>query len=196
MTTAFMEIAERKVQKPIARKEQKHILDGLEKILGDHQNSTEMYAYCLEINKQLGKLVQEAAAGELGAIDHARIRGDLAREGYKTYSPAFTTEEYAKKTGISRQAVLKRLKAANLIYWRENAKSAYRIPAWQFDPQGHLLPGMAEVLEILAIPEFSDWAKILFFLQRRSSLGGTRPIELIERGETETVVSLAKDYVR
>jgi hypothetical protein len=196
MTTAFMELAEQRSKKTIARKEQKHILDGLEKILGGHRKPDDMYAYCLEINKQLGKLVQEASAGELGAIGHARIRGDLAREGYKTYGPAFTTEEYAKKAGISRQAVLKRLKAGSLACWRENGKRAYRIPAWQFDPQGHLLPGMAEVLKILDIPEFSDWAKILFFLQRRSSLGGKRPIELVESGETETVVSLAKDYVR
>ncbi len=195
MTTAFMEIAEQKTQKTIARSEQKQIFNGLVELLGDHRKPDEMYAYCLEINKQLGKLIQEESAGELSAIDHARIRGDLAREGYKAYSPAFSTEAYAKKISISRQAVLKRLKAGRLLYWRENGKNAYRIPAWQFDSQGQLLPGMAEILNILDIPEFTDWAKLLFFLQRRSSLGGKRPIELIESGETETVACLAKDYV-
>lgn len=196
MTTAFMEIAEQGTQKPIARREQKHILDGLEKILGNHRQPDEMYAYCLEINKQLGELVRQASKEEVSAIDAARFRGKLAKEGFKTYSPAFTAEQYAKKVGISRQAVLKRLKAGTLIAWKESSQNAYRIPSWQFDVDGHLLPGMAEALKALNIPEFDEWAKILFFLQKRASLKGKRPIELIENGELEIVAALAQSHAQ
>ncbi len=196
MTTAFMELAEQRTQKPIAKREQKHILDGLAKILGDHRQPDEMYAYCLEINKQLGKLVRQASKDEVSAIDAARFRGKLAKEGFKTYSPAFTAEQYAKKVGISRQAVLKRLKVGSLIAWKESSQNAYRIPSWQFDADGHLLPGMAEALKALNIPEFDEWAKILFFLQKRASLKGKRPIELIENGKPEIVAALAQSYAQ
>lgn len=195
MTTAFLELAEQKTHKPIAKKEQKHIIDGLLQIIGDHRQPNEVYAYCLEINKQLETLVRQTSEDEISAVNTARFRGELAKEGYKAYSPAFTAEQYAKRAGISRQAVLKRLKAGTLLGWRENRQNAYRIPSWQFNADGRLLPGMAETLKVLNIPELDEWAKILFFLQQRKSLAGKRPIELIEMGEIETTINLARDYV-
>lgn len=196
MTTAFMELADQRNQKPIAEKEKKHIHDGLEQLLDNHRNTADFFAYCQEINKQLSKLVREANEQELSGIDAARFRGELAKEGFKAYGPTCTVEQHAKKIGISRQAVLKRLKAGTLLGWRENSQNAYRIPSWQFDAEGNLLPGMAQVLKELNVPEFDEWAKILFFLQQRNSLKGKRPIELIVAGKTEAVVLLAREYAQ
>jgi len=90
--------------------------------------------------------------------------------------------------------VLKRLAPAGC--WH-GGKSGCKPPAsaWQFDEHGHVLDGLEAVLEILNQDERLDaWAKILFFLQEKPSLGGRRPLDLLREGKLKEVSLAAQAY--
>src|SRR5207249_9660010 len=98
--------------------------------------------------------------------------------------------------GISKTAVLKRLEAGRLVAWREERLQAARFPRWQIDTHGQVLAGLEQVLEILNRDFRLDaWAKVLFFLQTKSSLGEKRPLDLLREGTLEPVLLAAEAYV-
>lgn len=108
---------------------------------------------------------------------------------------SLSSEEVARMLGISKTAVLKRLNAGKMLAWQEERLGARRFPRWQFDEQGVLLSGMGEVLQCLkANPHLDDWAKILFFLQNKPSLGGQRPLDLLRNGRVKEAVQSAHAY--
>ena len=100
-------------------------------------------------------------------LDLAMARGVLARqELMDEEGGSLSSEAVSGLLNISKQAVMKRLKAGTLLAWREERLKAARFPRWQFDSHGHVLPGFEEVLGILNQDERLDvWAKMLFFLQ-------------------------------
>jgi hypothetical protein len=91
---------------------------------------------------------------------------------------------------LSKPALLDRYKRGRLLGWRE--KNAIRFPVWQFAETGGLLHGLEEVLQALSgKPSYDDWAKLLFFLNARHSLGGKRPLDLLRQSRTKEVLDLA-----
>ncbi len=108
---------------------------------------------------------------------------------------SLSSEETARWLGISKTAVLKRLDAGRLLAWREERLQAARFPRWQFDDHGQVLAGLPKVLECLNRNERLDaWAKILFFLQTKSSLGAKRPLDLLREGKLKEVCLAAQAY--
>jgi hypothetical protein len=84
--------------------------------------------------------------------------------------------------------VLKRYHEGKILGWREARQDAVRFPIWQFTDD-NLLPGIPEVLAILnQAPWMDDWARILFFLNRRSSLDEKSPLDLLRKGRNERVL--------
>ncbi len=109
---------------------------------------------------------------------------------------SLSSEETARLLNISKTAVLKRLESGRLVAWREERLQAARFPRWQFDKNGQVLAGLEEVLEILNRDDRLDpWAKVLFFLQTRESLGGKRPLDLLREGKLKNVRPAAEAYV-
>ncbi len=109
---------------------------------------------------------------------------------------SLSSEEAARLLGISKTAVLKRLEAGRLLAWREERLQAARFPRWQFDKHGQVVAGLEEVLEILNRDSRLDaWAKVLFFLQDKTSLGEKRPLDLLREGRLEDVRLAAEAYV-
>ena len=101
----------------------------------------------------------------------------------------------ARLLQISKTAVLKRLAAGRLLAWREERLQAARFPRWQFHEHGQVLDGLEDVLERLNQDERLDaWAKILFFLQEKPSLGGRRPLDLLREGKVKEVSIAAEAY--
>lgn len=152
----------------------------------------------------LARLVEVAFSYSFGGgstrqekLDLAMARGVLARrELMEEEGGSLSSEAVSSLLGISKQAVLKRLKAGTLLAWREERLNAARFPRWQFDSHGHVLPGLDEVLAILNQDERLDaWAKILFFLQEKASLGGRRPLDLLREKKLDPVRLSAQAYV-
>ena len=96
---------------------------------------------------------------------------------------------------MSKTAVLKRLEVGRLLAWREERLQAARFPRWQFDEHGQVRAGVEEVLVILNQDDRLDaWAKILFFLQEKSSLQGRRPLDLLREGKLKQACLAAHAY--
>jgi hypothetical protein len=127
----------------------------------------------------------------------ALLRGIEAQRRLKESEGGHVSaQEAAALLGLaSRQAVLDRHRQQHLIGWREK-HAAVRFPVWQFRPEGGVLNGLPDVLEILdQAPIHDDWDKVLFFLNPRESLKNERPIDLLRQGQVERVKELAQAYV-
>lgn len=130
-------------------------------------------------------------------LDLAMARGVLARqELMDEEGGSLSSEAVSGLLDISKQAVMKRLKAGTLLAWREERLKAARFPRWQLDSHGRVLPGFEKVLGILNQDERLDvWAKMLFFLQEKPSLGGKRPLDLLREKKLDQVRLSAQAYV-
>lgn len=101
-----------------------------------------------------------------------------------------SADEAAARSKLSKAELLGRFKARRVLGWRE--KNGARFPVWQFSETGGLLRGFEQALELLnAKPSYDVWAKLLFFLNRRHSLGGERPLDLLRAGRSKEVLDLA-----
>jgi excisionase family DNA binding protein len=138
-----------------------------------------------------------ARASRQDKLALALARGLEARQRLaQAEGGSLSSDEVARLLGISKTAVLKWLRAGRLLAWREERRQAARFPCWQFDWHGQTLAGLEAVLEVLSRGERLDaWAKILFFLQTRPSLGEKRPLDLLRKGKLEKVRLAAAAYV-
>jgi hypothetical protein len=94
----------------------------------------------------------------------------------------------------SKQAVLDRFHKNQLLGWREK-QDAIKFPLWQFNRSGGVWDGLEDCLHILSKNTLLDeWAKLLFFITPRSSLGNKLPLDLLKEGETEKAILLASQY--
>ena len=126
----------------------------------------------------------------------AMVRGVLARENLKKEEGGSVSAEEAREFlgNMTKTAVLDRFKKGQLLGWRESRQNAVRFPVWQFTPQG-VLPGLEEVLAILrGSLGIDDWGAVLFFLNKRASLNQERPLDVLRRGDVESVKSAAEGY--
>jgi len=123
----------------------------------------------------------------------ALLRGRMAREELKhEEGGSLSTSQVAEKLGISKTAVLKRYNLRQLVGWKEARQGAVRLPVWQFSDD-NVLSGIPEVLAILNKASWmDDWARVLFFLNRRSSLGDLRPLDLLRNGTHKPVLETAR----
>lgn len=151
----------------------------------------------------LARLTQMAFGLSIGAkksrqdkFELAIARGLEARQRLmEAEGGSLSSEEVARLLRISKTAVLKRLEAGRLLAWREERLQAARFPRWQFDEHGHVLSGLAEVLDCLNRDESLDaWGKILFFLQAKRSLGGRRPLDFLRERKLKEVSLAAQAY--
>ena len=138
-----------------------------------------------------------ARASRQDKLALALARGLEARQRLaEAEGGSLPSDEVARLLGISKRAVLKRLEAGRLLAWREARLRAARFPCWQFDRHGQTLAGLEAVLKVLSKGERLDaWAKILFFLQTKTSLGENRPLDLLREGKLESVRLAAAAYV-
>jgi hypothetical protein len=125
-------------------------------------------------------------------LERARFRGLIAmRELLSAEGGALTASDVAALLGMSRQAVDKRRKAAQILAV-EVPKRGFLYPAWQFTEAGSVLPGLVEVLE--ALTEHDPWAQARFFLAANDRLGAKRPVDLLRAGALEPVLVAASVF--
>jgi hypothetical protein len=126
------------------------------------------------------------------ALDRALARGLSVREAAKQEEGGnISADEAARRLSISKTSVLEKFKKGQLLGWRETRQKAVRFPIWQF-AEGEILTGLPEVLAILSkSPQIDDWGRVMFFLNRRNSLGGKRPLDALREGKVQLVERLA-----
>jgi len=107
----------------------------------------------------------------------------LARAG-----GTLSTAQVAAHLGMTPQGVARRRNAGKLIAV-ELGKHQYRYPAFQFAAGGGTLPGLEQVLALLA--QWSPWARLSFLLTENPWLQGRSPAEALAAGDLEAVSQAA-----
>lgn len=98
--------------------------------------------------------------------------------------------QVSKLLGISRQAVSQRRMAGKLLGIR--LARGFTFPIWQFH-DGELIHGMEGILA--ALGDIDPWMQMAFFLNRNSTLGNRRPLDVLKRGETDSAMHAAYAYL-
>lgn len=122
----------------------------------------------------------------------ALLRGLEARQQIlEAEGGTLTVSEVAAMLGITRQAVDKRRKAGKLIALSLGQRG-YAYPRWQFTGDGHVLPGLEEVLDELDLPD--GWGQIGFVLSPNTRLSRKRPLDLLRAGMIDDAIWAAGAY--
>lgn len=102
----------------------------------------------------------------------------------------FSAREVARMLNVSRPTVYNWHKQGDIVGVSYQARKL-QFPAWQFERDG-LLPGLNQVLHILA--EDGAWAQIGFMLNPNLRLNGDAPLDLLRRGDVDSVLAAARMY--
>lgn len=98
--------------------------------------------------------------------------------------------------GVSRQAVADRRARRTLLALRTR-EGQWVYPTFQFDGDGQVVRGLAEVLRILAPSGVDDWTLAGWLVSPSRSLGGASPRTwLVEGRRLEPLLALARDAAR
>jgi hypothetical protein len=131
---------------------------------------------------------------ELAAEDPvlaSKFRGlELRREMLKTAGGVLSARAVADLLNISRQAVDKR-RAANQLLALTQGRRGYSYPSFQFQ-EGRTLEGLGTVLTKLK--SIDNWMQLKFFITPHERLGNRTPIEALQSGRINDVVSVASAY--
>jgi hypothetical protein len=128
------------------------------------------------------------------AIKAALARGAKARRELEdAEGGSHSSEELAGLFGVTRQAVDQQRKSRKLVAWM-NKDGNWRFPVWQISKVGKPYDRLGEILS--ALPG-DPWSDMLFFLRENRYLpAGERPLDLLRRGDVETVRLAALRYGR
>jgi hypothetical protein len=139
----------------------------------------------------LHALTRPGVAGVFTPADplaKARLRGLARRDTLLgAEGGALSSEGFAERLHVSRQAIDKRRLAGKLLAL-DVGRRGYLYPVWQLVPEG-LLMGLEETLE--ALRSHPPLAKARFFLSANARLSGERPLDLLRRGEVARVLRAA-----
>jgi hypothetical protein len=126
-----------------------------------------------------------AAVGFIGLLN-AEGGAVNARNAAKLYGgPSDYSEEAVRKAARQGQVIAIRDGNGNLHF-----------PAWQFGARGGLLPGLKEILALLARrPHADDLAPVTFLLNATARLGGISPLEALRRGD-EALLTKVRQLAR
>jgi hypothetical protein len=121
----------------------------------------------------------------------ARARGEQAkRDILAAQGDLLHTSQVADRLGLTEVAVNRRRERGHLLALPLD-DGTWVFPSWQFTDHG-LLPGLEDVLRSLTAP--GPWSRVLFLQSGDPYLDGQTPLELIHRGEIESVRRLAAAY--
>lgn len=146
-------------------------------------SSTEAFLMALSSPNAVDIVADPLAAARIRGL---RQREELLTQEGGTIGPA----EVAKILGLSRQGVDKRRHSGKLLAI-EAGRRGFRYPVFQF-VDGGVLPGLEEVLEVLAT--HPPLAQLEFFVSGDHRIGGDRPLDRVRRGDLESVKRAASEF--
>lgn len=118
-------------------------------------------------------------------LDAARARGAGRRDEIVAGPEMLTGEEFGQRIGISRQAVDKRRQAGSLI-GLEGPSRGIRYPDWQITPEGGMLPGIREVLDLTSR---NPWSAYRVLVEEFPDGSGERVFHKLQQGETAAALA-------
>lgn len=133
------------------------------------------------------------AFGDPEAIADAMVAAlPLGHPFDEAAGPFYDTAGLARWLGISRQAVHQRA-ARHAILGCPLADDAAVYPTWQFLDNGATLPGLAEVVAVLADGDSDPWMAALWLRAPNDALDGATPADwLRDGGDTVPVLEAAR----
>lgn len=168
------------------------------------------------IKRSLGVLVEFALAQGVPASALAELTGDEIREAIEQPSgKAYATPEeglamllheeagcaeveeaaalYRKPKPVTASAITDRIRSGDMIAYKTGA-SQYRVPRWQFRPEGGLLRGLSVVLKKLRAsdPSYNQLTPFTFFLQPHPLTGERTPLEVLREGDVALALRAAQ----
>jgi hypothetical protein len=135
--------------------------------------------------------VDTADRSRLDARAQAILLGrEIAERDLADSGGAFSLDEVRTVlNGISRQGVERRVSQGTLLAV-PGPSNRRRYPTLQFNPDGTVVTGLADV--IAALPTKNPWAVLNFLANQDPALGGRRPIDMLRKGQIAPVVTAAK----
>ncbi|HVR98742.1 MAG TPA: hypothetical protein VMW27_19145 [Thermoanaerobaculia bacterium] len=133
----------------------------------------------------------QVAERMLGALPPKPSRWD------ELLGPFYSNSQMEKLLGgVSRQALADRRERRTLLGLK-TADGVMVYPAFQFDEQNRVLPGLPEVLRSFRDSGVDDWTLAGWLVSPSRALDGCSVVEWLRQGrELETALTLARDAAR
>ena len=148
----------------------------------------------LERSGLYARVLEELADKDSDRLAAALRRGlDYRRKLTKAEGGSLSVQEAAGLLHLSEEKILHYVKGCKLVAWRDwlDESVPFRLPKWQFDRTG-MLPGLVKVLQVFRSRD--QWRVMGYFLGKRRSLGGKRPLDLLRAAEVGRVLRHAENY--
>ena len=133
--------------------------------------------------------VETIAGTEPGRVEASEVKRQLSRRTrVGEEKELLTSGELAERVGLkTRQSVHDWLRKGKIIGWL-GAKRGYAFPAGQLDDRGRPPEGLDQI-----VSRFEDgYAAWVWLTTPRPSLDGTKPLTLLQKGESNRVVAAAE----
>jgi hypothetical protein len=106
--------------------------------------------------------------------------------------PCYDTAGLIRWRGITRQALHQKVRAHQLLAC-ETGDGQRVYPAWQFAPDGRIVPGLTAVLRIL-LAATDPWTAAIWLTTASDRLGGRSAIDVLRSGyDPEPVLAAARE---
>jgi hypothetical protein len=105
--------------------------------------------------------------------------------------PFFDSESLTALLGVSAQVLEEHLTEGNILAC--HTTDDHRVyPAWQFDGDGNVYPGIAEVVRAFKEVGLDGWTAAKWLKVANPELGGLPALRLLAEGERATVIQAAR----
>jgi hypothetical protein len=172
----------------------------------------------ITIYQQMKSLAETAIKLGIPAETFAYLTGEVVRsgleskvrEGYATAEEglavllqkeggcvdvATATTLFRKPEPVTPQSITERIRSGEIIAYRTGS-GQYRIPRWQFRPEGGTIPGIAETLaQLQKLRSWDQLAPFTFFLQRNPLTRNQTPLAELRAGNLDKVLRAAASEI-
>jgi hypothetical protein len=144
--------------------------------------------------REVGEEIEVPPGNTDAAFERVRLRSvGVENELREAEGGGLSDAQFAHSLGIKSRETIRKYREGRRIFGFRKGVRAYRYPAWQIH-EGQLLPGLGEVIAILASKKRQPFSIISYFLTPTTDLNETRPLDLLRKGQVEEVVADAKRY--
>lgn len=126
------------------------------------------------------------------AMSNARKRGSLRVGEILSGDDMLSGEEFGNRLGLTRQAIDARRKNGQLI-GLEGPGRGVHYPEWQIMSDGHLTPGISEILELV---DGDTWAAYRFLVEDFPDASRDRLVDKLQDGEVDLVLNHIETVLR
>lgn len=142
----------------------------------------------LIVLQQAGESLTVAPHDIEAAFERTRLRSlGVEAEVTDVEGGVVSETQLANLLGATRAEVRQLRRRRKLLVWRN------RYPAWQVHC-GALLPGLPQVLSVLAGRNMTPWAVMDYLLSASDELSGRRPLDLLREQRVREVLAHAGRY--